>query len=293
MTASLSILIPVFNQSCGGLVARLRQLCDAVAWLEYEIIVADDASTNLEIQARNALINGMPNCRFVVKEQNGGAGATRNFLAKSSRYERLLFLDCDVTLPDNFIRNYLEVPLTDVLNGGLSFLPPADGDVHNLRYLYEKREAPKHTAQIRNKQPFASFRSTNFMVRREVMQACPFDETLRRYEDVLWGKHLEQNGFKIVHIDNPVLIDDYDDNPSYLRKVEKDMDNLFLFRKEFSGFSPLLSVAQKIDALCLSGFVRLFCKIFASKLRKNLSSKRPCLSLLNVYKLSYFLNIKK
>ncbi len=293
MISSLSILIPVYNQACGKLVARLRQLCDAVPWLEYEIIVADDASTDREKQAQNSLVNDMPNCRFVVKEQNEGAGATRNFLVKSSRHARLLFLDCDVALPDDFIVAYLQAPPADVVNGGLDFLPPANGDLHNLRYLYEKREAPKHTAQARSRHPFASFRSTNFMARREVMLACPFDENLKRYEDVLFGKHLMQKDFEIVHIDNPVMIDDYDDNPSYLRKVEKDMDNLFLYQDEFIGFSPLLTAAQKVDKFCLSGLARIFHRLFAPLLRKNLSGSSPCLALLNVYKLSYFLNIKK
>ena len=45
----LSILIPTYNDDCRELVASLQQQADNISGLEYEILVADDGSTDLEV----------------------------------------------------------------------------------------------------------------------------------------------------------------------------------------------------------------------------------------------------
>ena len=91
---SLSILIPTYNWDCELLVKSLQSQC-ALLEIEYEIIVADDNSH--DIDKRNACkkaLENIPNCQFIQLEQNIGRAAIRNMLADISRYEKLLFLDC-------------------------------------------------------------------------------------------------------------------------------------------------------------------------------------------------------
>ena len=96
----LSILIPNYNNVCVGLVTVLQRQVEALG-ISYEIIVADDASPEKEKIGENEAINALPHCRYMVKETNTGSAATRNFLGKESQYHWLLFLDCDITIPDD------------------------------------------------------------------------------------------------------------------------------------------------------------------------------------------------
>ena len=52
---NLSILIPTYNDACAKLVDTLRQQAEALD-ISYEIIVADDGSTNAEVVRSNRQI---------------------------------------------------------------------------------------------------------------------------------------------------------------------------------------------------------------------------------------------
>ena len=91
----LSILIPTYNDACYNLVEELhRQACEED--IDYEIIVADDGSTDENTIQTNARINNIPQCSYIMRNENRGRAAIRNFLAKTARYDRLLFMDCDM-----------------------------------------------------------------------------------------------------------------------------------------------------------------------------------------------------
>ena len=50
---SLSILIPTFNDECHALVSALALQAQAVEGLQWEILVADDGSTDAHVVAAN------------------------------------------------------------------------------------------------------------------------------------------------------------------------------------------------------------------------------------------------
>ena len=196
----LSILIPVYNETCYDYVKKLAAMCEAMEDAErltdYEIIVADDASTSEDCLTANRPINDIPHCRLMEKVQNTGSAATRNYLAQQSTFDWLLFLDSDMEISDNdFLLHYLECEAEGVINGGISI---GAGSITNLRYLYEKHCEAEHTAEIRRERPYHSFRSTNFLIQRDIMLRCPFDERFKKsgYEDVMFGKQLmsEESG---------------------------------------------------------------------------------------------------
>ena len=56
----LSILLPVYNTRCLTMVERLKELCDAVDGLRYEIIAADDGSTDRDAVAFNRGTGAQP-----------------------------------------------------------------------------------------------------------------------------------------------------------------------------------------------------------------------------------------
>ena len=293
---ALSVLIPVYNSRCVDFVRDLQLLVDETG-INYEIIVADDASTDRRCVEANRELTEIPHCIYIIKEVNTGAAATRNFLAQQSSYPYLLFVDCDMQLADGaFFRRYLDYLDNDeaeVVSGGVRVTIYDERWHDNLRFLYEEAEQANHTAEKRRQRPYQSFRSANFLIRRDVMLRCPFDERFRRsgYEDVLFGKQLRQHHINIAHIENPLVMGDFESNADYVSKVEHSLQTLYQFRGELQGYSRLLTTAEGIHLGAVRWMIAAFHRCFGGLLRRNLCGHRPNLNILKIYKLGFYLNI--
>lgn len=289
----VSVLIPNYNNVCVELVTVLQRQAEALG-ISYEILVADDASPMKEAIRQNEDINALPRCRYIVKETNSGSAATRNFLGAQSQYPWLLFLDCDISIPDDhFLERYVTDDHEGVVNGGIR-ITDDDGLRHNLRYLYEKAAEPAHTAEKRQANRYQEFRSTNFMIERRVFEKCRFDERFTRsgYEDVLFGKMLSQQQVSVTHIDNPVMMTEFEPNADYVRKIERSLRTLYTFRNELRGYSRILTFDSGIHIGAVRGMIRLWHRLFGGLERRNLCGKRPCLKLFNLYRLGYYISAK-
>ena len=289
----VSVLIPNYNNVCVELVTVLQRQAEALG-ISYEILVADDASPMKEAIRQNEDINALPHCRYIVKETNSGSAATRNFLGAQSQYPWLLFLDCDISIPDDhFLERYVTDDHEGVVNGGIR-ITDDDGLRHNLRYLYEKAAEPAHTAEKRQANRYQEFRSTNFMIERRVFEKCRFDERFTRsgYEDVLFGKMLSQQQVSVTHIDNPAMMTEFEPNADYVRKIERSLRTLYTFRNELRGYSRILTFDSGIHIGAVRGMIRLWHRLFGGLERRNLCGKRPCLKLFNLYRLGYYISAK-
>lgn len=290
----LSILIPNYNNICVGLVTVLQRQAEVLG-IDYEILVADDASPQKKTIQQNQAINDLPHCRYIVKSANTGSAATRNYLGTLSQYHWLLFLDCDITIPDeHFLKRYMADVHEGVVNGGICIIDDTNLS-YNLRYLYEKNAEPAHTAEKRQANKYHEFRSTNFMIERRVFEGCPFDERFTRsgYEDVLFGKMLKQQHIPVTHIDNPVMMTDFETNPDYIAKIERSMRTLYTFRLELRGYSRILTFEDGIHISAIRGLIRLWHRIFGPLERRNLCSSHPILKLFSLYRLGYYLTLPK
>jgi len=286
---NISILIPAYNYECTALVRTLQRQAASLPG-NYEILVADDGSTNTNVIARNRAINQLPHCRLLECSPNKGRACVRNYLARQAQYEWLLFLDCDMEVSDaDFLQHYDETTGYDVVDGGIRIGGDSLLLQGNIRYLYEHHVERHHTAAERSKHPYRSFRTTNFMVARHVMQEHPFNEQFRYYgyEDVLFGKELQQSNTSIVHIDNPTMLTDYETNPVFISKTEEGLRTLYQFRTEIGDYSHLLVLSEKIPRRV----VRLWHRLFGRWERKILVGKHPSLAVFNLYKLGYFVSL--
>jgi glycosyltransferase involved in cell wall biosynthesis len=277
-----------------GLVSVLQQQAAALD-ITYEILVADDASPDQDAIRINRAINELPHCRYIVKEQNSGSAATRNYLGARSRYHWLLFMDCDIDIPDDrFLERYVKDEHEGVINGGICI---ADDDRlrHNLRYLYEKAAEGGHTAEKRQQKPYKDFHTSNFMIRRDLMLAHPFDERFRRYgyEDVLFGKTLRQHGIRIEHIDNPVGFDSFEENLAFVEKTEEGLHTLYEFSNELRGYNYLLTFVNGIHLGFVKAAIRLWHRLFGPIERHRLAGRHPNLTIFKIYKLGYYLSLTK
>ena len=291
--SGFSVLIPTYNHCCKPLVRQLVTQLQATA-IDHEVIVADDGSTDTGTVAENEAISELPNCRFIAKEQNDGSAATRNFLATQSQYDNLLFIDSDITIPgSNFIQRYVAVKELCVVNGGICITSDTRWE-GNLRYRYEKQAEAAHSAIRRQENPYKEFRSTNFMIKYETFMSCPFDERFKHsgYEDVFFGKQLRQRGIPVTHIDNPVMMDTFEDNPAFLQKTEQNLRTLYAFSNDLRGYSKLLTLASGIHLSIVRWMICTFHRLFYRIERRILCSAQPSLTVLKLYRLGYFLSLK-
>lgn len=289
----LSILIPVYNHVCVELVNRLHQQAVTLG-IDFEIVVADDGSTDTTCIEANRAISDLSNCRFIECPQNVGRAAIRNFLAQQSRFAYLLYIDSDMTLisPD-FISRYMACLPATVVDGGVAIIAKTDEQKQLLRYRYEKSEEPHHTAHERQKTPYQHLHTANLLISRELMLSYPFDERLRNYgyEDVLLGKKLRQNRIPITHIDNPMGFCTFEQNADFVAKTEEGLRTLYQFRGDLRGYSRLLTLVSGVHIPAIWGLMRLWHRMFGATERRNLCGSRPYLLVFKLYRLGYYLSL--
>lgn len=291
MNYALSILIPTYNDRCKLLVGELRQQAEA-AHLTYEILVADDGSTDEDVIRENSEISQWAHCQFLKQPRNIGRAAIRNYLAQTALYPHLLFIDSDMTLlRSDYIYKYVAMEEADVIDGGIAVGGDANALKGNLRYRYEKAAEHEHTADKRQQNPYSDFHTANFLIRRDIMLAHPFDERFRYYgyEDVLFGKQLKANHIAITHIDNPMGFCTFESNHDFVAKTEEGLHTLCRFRNELRGYSRLITLVEGIHIPLILSLIRLSHRVFGKLIRRNLCSAHPSLRLFNLYKLGYFL----
>lgn len=292
---TLSVLIPAYNYVCVNLVHGLHQQAKTLG-ISHEIIVADDGSCYSELIEANNAINDIPCCQYIIRQENVGRACIRNFLTKKSKGTWLLFLDCDMEIPNNqFLKRYMENTTCSVIDGGIHVGGDPDALINNIRFLYENKTAPNHTAEARKRNPYKSFRTTNFMIHRAVALANPFDERFRYYgyEDVLFGKHLKNKGVDILHIDNPMVLTDYESNEVFIKKTEEAMRTLRRFRKELRGYSQIITAADTLNHSHMAFMLRIWHKLAWRWERRVLTGNTPWLCLFNIYRLGYYLSLTK
>lgn len=291
---SLSILIPTFNDLCVNLVEGLRLQAEETG-ITYEILVADDGSTDEDVVRQNNAISQWPYCQYLRHTNNIGRAAIRNLLVRTAQHEWLLFIDSDMTLfRPNFLARYLLADDVDVIDGGVVIGGDAEALRGNLRYRYEKSAEHKHTVEKRQQNPYRDFHTANFLIRRELMLSHPFDERFRHYgyEDVIFGKQLRAAHIAITHIDNPMGFCTFESNPDFVSKTEEGLHTLLLFRNELRGYSRLLTLVDGIHIPLILSLIRLFHRLFGTLIRRNLCGPHPSLQLFKLYKFGYYLSHK-
>lgn len=288
----ISILIPTYNYNVFSLVDNLHKQCES-ANFDYEILVLDDASTNKEITEENLKINSFANCRFEVLPRNIGRSKIRNLLAERAKYTWLLFMDAD-TFPSssNFITNYLAAFNEDasVIYGGIKYPKNASENL-SLRHKYgTDRESLLLTERLKN--PYRSFITMAFAIKKEVFEIIKFNEKLAGYgyEDSVFASELHKKNIQLLHINNAVLHLNLETTEDFIQKSELALQNLMRFYKQgvINGETvKILNAYLKLKKLGLLFAARWFFSLSEKQVVKNLNSSNPSLFLFDLYRLGY------
>jgi len=259
---------------------------------DYEIVIADDGSTDNACITQNRRINEIPHCQYVESSENIGRSRILHKMVLQMRYPWVIIIDCDAEVSSmRFIETYLDhLAGQDVVCGGIITSDKYKRHDNTLRYKYESNASGIRALQYRNKHPYRFFSSFNILINARVFEKVNFDDSLTQYgyEDTLFGIHLEKNNFKILHIDNPLIHTGIDTNEKYLQKTEQALQNLVILKDKLQSGSLLYQYYLRLQKLHLIPFILLWHKVFASLERKNLLSQQPCLLLFSLYKLGYF-----
>jgi glycosyltransferase involved in cell wall biosynthesis len=297
----ISILIPTYNYDITKLVKHLHKLA-LESMQAFEIIVAEDGSTNTV--ETNSEIQNLSNCKHIILEKNMGRAAIRNFLALQAQYEHLLFMDADALVcSESYIAKYLAFCNEEcIVIGGTAYDGAINDPNYSLRLTYgRQREARnaaqrsilEHELQIEKKQNY-NFSAFNFLISKQIILSIPFDEKIRGYghEDMLLGYELHQKGYRLSHIDNPLIHNGLDTNKIFLSKTEEACKNLLKLHK--SGAYPFLETESKLlkhflkmKKLKISWLASVLFSVCAPIMRTNLYSRKPSLAIFDAYKLLF------
>ena len=290
----ISILIPCFDYNAYPLVSILEKQA-LMLKIDFEIICIDDGSFSSKNDL-NQKINLLTNSKFIESKKNIGRINNRLLLAEKSQYKWLIFLDVD-TLPneDNFLKNYIEqLNRETLIIGGCIYKKP-ENENFSLRYKFGKfREEIK--SDIRNKNPYKYISSCNFMCKRNVLiDVLSSINTISYGNDYVFGSLIKKMGIYINHIDNPVLIDNIDENQIFIKKTHDGLDNLISSYNNKIIEKHSISILKAyiiLDNLLMKNIFIKITDLFKNLLNRNLHSKDPNLFLFDLYRLNYLCKIK-
>ena len=293
----LSILIPIYNHNAYNLVKQLNEQCISCG-IEYEIICQDDAS-NSPLNKFNEEINQLHNCSFISLKQNVAHRQNRNLLAERAKFDWLLFIDGDskIIQPD-FIQKYINKSENfQVVYGGRIHPETCPTNHQKLRWKYGKFIEDKK-ALDRLKKPYECLLFNNTLILKSEFNKVKFDTniTLYGHDDTQFSYELSKIKSKVNHIENPILHDDIDENEKYLSKTEESLKSiliLYSMNKVNSNFVSILKLyvfLKKTKLIYLVQFGFIFLK---NKLRKQILSENPSLTLFNMYRIGYLCSLNE
>lgn len=287
MIKELSVLIPVYNNSCVQLVRALHQQLSQTD-ISFEIIIADDGSTDRSFIDENKSLSLLTHVQYLIRKKNIGRAAIRNVLVQQANYSWLLFIDGDLFIKnDSYIHRYLAFDENNtVVYGGYTI---SGNYPDNLRWRIENKHEEKSSADKRQQHPYHDFHTCNFLVKKDIMKRIPFNEKIREYgyEDVLWGKQLKEHHITLTHIDNPVSFERFEDNKTFIQKTEEALHTLYTLSTPLKGYSSVLNYSS------LHPLLKFLYGRIGKYLRKQLIDNNPPLFLFYIYKLLYYHNIEQ
>lgn len=265
----ISICVPIYNHC---VVPLVQQLADQMGHLQAsercEIVCIDDHSSE-PFLSQNIGIGNV--ATYVLLEENIGRARIRNAFLEHAKGDWMLFLDNDSILPDDFLNRYL--PYTadryDVVVGGRVYDSRSDDRLHHLRYLYGT-QVESRPASERSRNPYKSFMTNNFMIRRSVFERILFDTRLDKYghEDTLFGYRLEENKVPILHIVNPVVNGYVETNDEFLQKTVEGVESLatiYGFMQGDSRFCQSVRLLKAYGMVKRYGLVKPVYRAFAKR----------------------------
>lgn len=292
----ISICIPIFNFCVKDLVTELEKQIEKTQD-QIDICLIDDGSELIYKQNNRKIIN--PNLTYLELEHNIGRSKIRNMFLGKTMGDYLLFLDCDGLVDcADFLKNYLvEIKKNKqpkVIYGGRKVETQLQNTQYYLRWNYARnRENP--SAKIRKSKVYLCFQTNNFIIHRSLFQKNGFDESIRNYgyEDLIFAMNLKEKKIPILHIENPILNHDIENNALYLEKTKQALFTLYKLHQNpktqpYTQEIKLIRFYEKSHFQHWNFLIRWTFPIFKKPLHWLLKTKKMPILFFDLYKLGYF-----
>jgi len=175
----LSIIIPTLNEE--EYIPRLLESIKKQSFTDYEIIVADAASTDKTLEIAQSHW-----CRIV---EGGLPGRARNNGARVAQGEFLLFLDADVILPADFLQKALDEfkkKKLDIASFPMDLYPSQPFSQFSSNFYNH------YIIFMQNVQPCAA---VGILVKKDMFEKLHgFDETIKLAEDYDLARRAVKSG---------------------------------------------------------------------------------------------------
>ncbi|MAB31183.1 MAG: glycosyl transferase [Formosa sp.] len=286
----LSILIPCFDYNAYPLVCEIDKQA-LILELKFEIICIDDGSFSLKNEL-NQKINSIPNAKFIESKKNLGRIKNRLLLAKASQYDCLIYIDVDTTPQNkNFLKNYIAyIGENYFVFGGRHFEESSNTKAGALRLKFAKNREVKKAIE-RTKNPYKFVCSSNFMAHKDaLLSALNQIENSSYGNDYIFGAILKNQSTAIIHVDNPVVVNEAEDNEVFIEKTKNALTNLHENYKKNKIGKHSISILKSYKFLEFFYLTSIFLKITAfikGNLEDNLKAKNPNLFLFDLFRLRY------
>lgn len=187
----LSVIIACLN---GGktLVTQLEALAGQVWREEWEVIIADNGSTDDSRQIIERFKAKLPNLRVVEAKNKRGAAHARNVAIQMAQSDRLAFCDVDDRVGDGWIAS-----IGEALGEFDVVVSKFDDELLNAQWLRDLWHDPTNgSAPVLGFMPAAAGYGLGF-THRVYTRVGVFDESLPRMADIDYTWRIQLAGFKL------------------------------------------------------------------------------------------------
>ncbi|WP_347922394.1 glycosyltransferase family 2 protein [Pontimicrobium sp. SW4] len=287
----ISVLIPVYNYNIAELVNELHKQLVA-SNIDFEIICLDDKSNQYIIDL-NLSIGSLSNTIYKLSDKNNGIAVNREILVNTAIYDWIILIDADVELiDDNYISNYLQAIKNghEVVFGGISYKSTQPDTNSILRWKYGK-QCEELEANKRNSHPYKVTSAANLCIKKDVYKQFGLGDIGNSYGmDIFFGPQLKLNKVPVIHIDNSVYHLGLESSSKYLGKVKFAVSTLLKLHcnnKVKEHENDLLKTFLLMKKTGLNYICSGLYKVLNSGIKKQLLSKKPKITLLQLYKILY------
>ena len=290
----ISILIPCYDYNALKLVENIEKQA-LLLNINFEIICIDDGSFSLKNE-NNQKINSLVNAKFYEAKKNIGSIKNRLLLAEKAKYDLLIFLDVDcIPASDNFLKNYINYSANSkVIFGGCIYNNKLEPK-RSLRFKFGVlREA--NSSFNRNKEPYKYISSRNFLSEKNIIIKILKNIKNNSYgNDYIFGAMLKKNKIDVSHIDNPVIVNNIDENEVFLKKTRDALKNLMHSYKADELEFHDITILKAYNFLEIFFLKKLFLNItnpIENMIYKNIRGNDPKMILFDIYRLRYLCKIR-
>ncbi len=257
-----TIIIPTFNRA-----DELTELLSSIANLNFpiesfEVIVSDDGSTDETTDLINTFLEKGAFPLKYIQQENQGPGAARNHAMQKANGSFFIFVDSDVTMPEEWLQNIstvVQAEKADAFGGPDTF---RDNFPAILKAINYSMTSFITTGGLRGKKgkKLAKFypRSFNMGLSKKLWEQIGGFGSLRHGQDIEFSHRIIKNGAKVVFIENAPV---YHKRRTNLRRFYKQVFNWGVARinlyKIDKGMLELLHAAPAFATLFVLCFLLL------------------------------------